>query len=142
MHLILVFFAIFLIRYSVYLSTYFYDSLNFFGITTTTHIYTPVATIQHFSTHCFDIVLMSQHHNHVHAYSLLYGDYFTIQLHHVPVGHKLVYLHNNQTKDLPYMSGTPFHVTDGQLVLCQRKRKRFGFGLDVIATSQTWPISS
>lgn len=104
------------------------------------HIYTPVATIQHTSKHWVDVVFLGQHHRHIHVYSLFYGNYYTIQLHHVPVGHKLVYCHNNQKKALPYMEGTPFTLTNGHLELYTQKRKRFGFKLEKINESQHWPM--
>lgn len=140
MPLIIVFFLLFFVRYLPVLRTYFKDSLNFVGIMVGTHIYTPVSTIQHTSRHWVDFVLLGKHHNHIHVYSLFYGNYFTIQLHHIPVGHKLVYLHGDKKINPPYMEGTPFTVKDGHLVLYKRKRKRFGFNLEKVKESQTWPM--
>lgn len=137
---ICMFFLIFLTRYSAYLSTYFYDVLNHVGIMVNNHIYTPVTVIQHNSAHWIDLVILGKHQHHVHVYSLIYGDYFTIQLHHVPVGHKLVHLHQEQKKAPPYMSGTPFKINEGELILYKRKRRGLGFITEKVNQAQEWPM--
>jgi len=135
------FFLFLIVRQSAILRIRFFDRLNFIGIQICDHIYTPVTTLQRPSNNWIDFVFLGVHHQHIHAYTVLHQDYFTIQLHHVPVGQKLIHLVDGQKKDPPYMRGTPFQLKKGKLVLYKRVRKGFGFILEEVATSPEWPIS-
>jgi hypothetical protein len=122
------------------LHNYCFDHLNCIGLQLGNHIYTPVTTIQHPTENWIDLIFLRTHQKHLHGYSFFHHQYFAIEMHHVPVGHKLIYHYNNQNHDLPYMKGTPFRVKNGQLILYKRRRKGIGFILEKVAKSTSWPI--
>ena len=128
------------IRSSLLLKAYFVASLNSIGLQLGDHIYTPISLIHYPQGDWFDLVLLGHHQQRLHGYQLLHQNYFDISLHYVPVGHKLTYLNDGEEKEIPYMTGTPFRLRKGELILHRKQRKGFGFIHEEVARGTEWPL--
>lgn len=129
-----------MVRSSPLFRTLFGPRLNSVGLQVGDYIHTPVSLIHHPMESWFDLVLIGHQQNRLHGYRILHQDYFEIYLHHVPVGHKLIYLHQGQQQDIPYLTGTPFSLAEGELILYRKRRRGLGFVHEEVARGTRWPF--
>lgn len=127
------------IRQNKLLRAYFHSWLYRVGLQLGTHIYTPVCDI-HSEFRYFDIVLLKKCNGHLHLNRILHQESLEIPLKYVPVGHHLTYEVDGKVKEHLYLEGTPFKISEGTLILYQRKFKRLGSILEEHSRSDRWPF--
>ena len=113
---VLIFISIVCIRKNKFIRNRLRDKLYYIGIQIGNNIYTPVCDI-HTEFKYFDMIVMVKEKNNIHGYRIFNREYFNISLKYIPVGHHLVYKHNNKNKEHLYLEGTPFKINKGELIL-------------------------
>lgn len=136
----LLLFFLFLIWSSPLLKIILGPFLNSVGLQLGNHIYTPLSLVYSPQSTRFDLVLLQLHQDRLEVHQLLHQNRFEIELHHVPVGCKLVYLCRGEEKEFPYIPGTPFQLTEGLVVLSKRQKRGFGFIYEEVASGTKWPL--
>lgn len=117
----------------------FGEHLNQIGIQVGEEIWTPLTKI-YYPSPGFDLVLLAKHDEMITGFRLFRSEFFTIPFHHPPVGHRLLHVDGDQTKEYPYMPGTPSRIKKGSYVLYQQQKRGFGVKLKEIAMSGDWPM--
>lgn len=130
------------VRSSSLLSNFFESSLNTIGLQLGDQIYTPVSRIQCPAGDSLDLVLLGHRPGRIHGYRILHHHYFELPLHYVPIGHTLIYLDRGEEKPVPYLTGSPFQLDRGELILRRKRRKGLGFVEEEVARGTTWPLQS
>ena len=129
-----------IIRKNNFLRIYLQSKLYFIGIQINNNIYTPVCDI-YSDNSCFDIVYIKKHQSHICCYNILRNQSYKILLSYVPPNYRLEHRINDEVQQHIYLEGTPFNVTEGKLILFEKKRKGLGFIFQKHSESTSWPTN-
>lgn len=142
--MILFFFAA-LLFYMLYkvkiINMYINKRFDWIGVQFLQTIYTLKSTIQSKNNIYFDFVLLKRYPTHIIAYLPLHRYLEFFALRYVEPGFLLKYENDGKICDIPYEEGTPFKLTQGDIIVQKRVKGRFGFVLREIARIKEWPTS-